>query len=193
MLDRRLPLRQRKRIAAMERIQEVAFRLLVDQGFEATTVEQIADRADVSPSSVYRYFGGKEDVFLWDPWEQPFLDRLEDELSSERPVDAVERAMHLVLIEIPAAEEDALRSHARVLAGVPVLWTAMRRRFTDFESEVVSLIEEAGTPSLEARVAAATATAAIWVAFDQWQRAEEDASLATIVDQVFAILRDASR
>ncbi|NTV39112.1 MAG: helix-turn-helix transcriptional regulator, partial [Demequinaceae bacterium] len=44
----------------MERIQTVALALFEQHGFGPVTIERIAHEADVSPSSVYRYFGTKE-------------------------------------------------------------------------------------------------------------------------------------
>ena len=59
-------LRDRKRRAMMLRIQDEAFRAAFESGFTGTTVEGIASAADVSPSTVYRAFGTKEGIFLWD-------------------------------------------------------------------------------------------------------------------------------
>ncbi|WP_216917326.1 TetR/AcrR family transcriptional regulator [Nocardia noduli] len=57
-------LRERKKIQTRARIIEVALNLCDSQGFEATTVEQIAHAADVSPRTVNRYFETKEDIIL---------------------------------------------------------------------------------------------------------------------------------
>ncbi|WP_024802330.1 TetR/AcrR family transcriptional regulator [Nocardia sp. BMG51109] len=57
-------LRERKKQQTRRRIIEVALRLCDENGFEATTVEQIAEAADVSPRTVSRYFELKEDIVL---------------------------------------------------------------------------------------------------------------------------------
>ncbi|MEU8896976.1 TetR/AcrR family transcriptional regulator [Nocardia sp. NPDC048505] len=57
-------LRERKKQQTRARIIEVALDLCDEHGFEATTVEQIADAADVSPRTVNRYFEIKEDIIL---------------------------------------------------------------------------------------------------------------------------------
>jgi len=69
-------LRERKRQQTKERIQDEAFRLVQQRGFDATTIEAIAEASDVSPSTVYRYFGTKEGVLLWDELEPPSWDVL---------------------------------------------------------------------------------------------------------------------
>ncbi|MEV6140287.1 TetR family transcriptional regulator [Nocardia sp. NPDC051990] len=57
-------LRERKKQQTRLRIIEVALDLCDAQGFDATTVEQIADRADVSPRTINRYFDSKEAIIL---------------------------------------------------------------------------------------------------------------------------------
>lgn len=57
-------LRERKRADTHARIQAEAVRLFLDQGFEATTLDQIADAAGVSRRSLFHYFGSKEEIVL---------------------------------------------------------------------------------------------------------------------------------
>lgn len=59
-------LRERKKAKTHAAIQEHAMRLFAEQGYEATTVEQIAAAAEVSPSTLFRYFPTKQDIVLHD-------------------------------------------------------------------------------------------------------------------------------
>lgn len=61
-------LRERKKAKTRWTIQEHALRLFVQQGYEATTVEQVAEAAEVSPSTFFRYFPTKEDVVVQDAY-----------------------------------------------------------------------------------------------------------------------------
>lgn len=60
----RAGLRERKKVQTRARLIDVALELCDSQGFDATTVEQIADAADISPRTFNRYFATKEDVIL---------------------------------------------------------------------------------------------------------------------------------
>lgn len=62
-------LREQWRRTAMRTIQERALDLFDERGFGAVTIEEIAAAAEVSPSSVYRYFGTKEGLLVADEFD----------------------------------------------------------------------------------------------------------------------------
>ncbi len=112
-------LREQWRHAAMRTIQERALDLFDERGFDAVTIEQVAAAAEVSPSSVYRYFGTKEGLLVADDF-----DTLTDEqlASLVDPTDPIGSLLGSVLrYEDPGQEE----------AGEPT----SRRRVRYFFSE----------------------------------------------------------
>src|ERR1700741_5306881 len=92
LTDQPLGLRERKKIKTRQAIRREAFRLIEENGYAATTVEQIADAADVSPSTFFRYFPSKESLLLaddLDPLVMAAFDAQPPELS---PSQAIRRA-----------------------------------------------------------------------------------------------------
>jgi AcrR family transcriptional regulator len=84
--DRSLPLRERKKLQTRRAIAEAALRLFTENGFGATTLDEVADQADVSKSTFFRFFPAKEaaaieaEAELWSAFLDALLNR---ELSGE--------------------------------------------------------------------------------------------------------------
>jgi AcrR family transcriptional regulator len=79
--------RERKKAATRERIIEEATRLFRSAGYQATTIEHIADAADVAPRTFYSYFSAKVDVALsqFELWADDYLLALEERPAEEAP------------------------------------------------------------------------------------------------------------
>jgi len=99
-------LRSRKKADTRRRIEEVALALFAEQGYEATTVEQISDHAEISHTTFFRYFPSKAEVVM--SRENDRLPKLRAEIErrpmSEDDLTAVRRAMEVVWL--PAIDRD---------------------------------------------------------------------------------------
>jgi len=93
-------LRERKRRRTLSDIQGEALRLFVAQGYEQTTIEQIAEAAEVSPSTVFRYFATKEDLVLTDEYDPVILASLAAGPLGEPAITAMRRVLTETLAEI---------------------------------------------------------------------------------------------
>src|SRR5262245_14325897 len=95
-------LRERKKAKTRAAIQEHALRLFQEQGYNETTVEQIAEAAEVSPSTFFRYFPTKEDVALYDAFDPLFIEAFQNQPPSLSLMQALRAAFHEVYEELPA-------------------------------------------------------------------------------------------
>ncbi|MER5836751.1 helix-turn-helix domain-containing protein [Streptomyces sp. NPDC002130] len=103
-------------------VTEVALRLFIEQGFERTTVDQIAAEAGLSRASLFRHFGTKEDIVLVDLEEigRQIADALAARPDEERPWEALPRAFDVMTRMNEAAPERTL-SYLRMLQDTPSL------------------------------------------------------------------------
>jgi AcrR family transcriptional regulator len=99
-------LRERWRINAMRTIQERALDLFDERGFDAVTIEEIAAAAEVSPSSVYRYFGTKEGLLVADEFDSWSQDQVEEILDVNDPVGSLLQ----IVLKYEAAPDQAPES-----------------------------------------------------------------------------------
>lgn len=131
-----LSLRERKKAKTRAAIQRHALRLFRDQGYEATTVEQIAEAAEVSPSTFFRYFPTKEDVVLYDDLDPLFIAAFEAQPAELSPIQALRGALHTVFDRLPADDMSQQWERGRLVVAVPEL----RMRMLDQLAATVQLV-----------------------------------------------------
>ena len=103
-MSERLSTREVSRRAVRRHIETVAMDLFVANGFDATTVDQIAAAAGVSARSFFRYFPAKEDVVIGDPMEFGVIlrDALVARPDGEGAATAVQRALDAFVDDVNA-------------------------------------------------------------------------------------------
>ena len=163
-----LGLRERKKLKTKEAIQREALRLFQEQGYDETTIEQIAAAAEISPSTFFNYFPTKEDVVLFDRYD-PMLESFVASLPKDEPLSrTIERALSmfastietdrqaifvraklgLEVPEIRARFWEELEKAQNLFAGIVATRTG--RKATDFELRVLAMVLV--TASFEASV-----------------------------------------
>jgi len=112
-------LRERKKARTRASIRECALRLFREHGYEATTVEKIAEAAEVSPSTFFRYFPTKEDVVLQDGMDIRMIEALEQQPPELGPVAAVRAAAQQMFASYTEADLEVLRETTALTLTVP--------------------------------------------------------------------------
>ena len=114
-------LRERKKARTRAALRQHAFRLFREQGYAETTVEQIAEAAEVSPSTFFRYFPTKEDVVLEDDFDPIAIAKFEALPADMHPVAALRTAMREAFAEAPPWLLEQWREQTRLTMSVPEL------------------------------------------------------------------------
>jgi len=120
-----LGLRERKKIKTRAAIREHAMRLFKEHGYNETSVEQIAEAAEVSPSTFFRYFPTKEDVVLADDIDPIVLQVLADQPADLPPMQAIRMAVAAVFEQLTPEDIDREVERQRLVYAVPELRQAM--------------------------------------------------------------------
>jgi AcrR family transcriptional regulator len=162
-------LREKKKQKTRDAIQQHALQLFKVQGYEATTVEQIAAAAEVSPSTFFRYFPTKEDVVIYDAFDPILLATLRAQPKHMNVITAVRAMMKQVFLKMTPAERDAQLEREALFRSVPELTARMLESVGPALSPFVDAIaERAGKPASDMKVQA-LAGAILGVAVLAWQ------------------------
>ena len=125
-----LSLRERKKIRTFTTIQQQALRMFQEQGYDATTVEQIAAAAEVSPSTFFRYFRTKEDVVIRDLYDSMIVETFRAQPADLSPIQAARRGIKAVFADLPDEEMASLQIRVELARSVPELRAAMLDELT---------------------------------------------------------------
>jgi len=169
-------LRERKKAKTRAAIQQHALRLFGEQGYNATTVEQIAEAAEVSPSTFFRYFPTKEDVVLYDAFDPVLVEAFRAQPAELSPIQALREAMWAVLAKLPTEELALQRERDVLIRSVPELRARMLDEFgrnVELLAEVVA--ERVGRRADELAVRT-LAGAVIGVGISAWYTAGDHAT-----------------
>jgi AcrR family transcriptional regulator len=187
-------LRERKKARTRASIREHALRLFREQGYQATTVEQIAAAAEVSQSTFFRYFPTKEDVVLQDDMDVRMIAALDGQPPGLGPVAAVRAATRQLLTSYTEADLDVIRETTALTMTVP----EVRARALDEFARTIRAIGAAmarragrSPEDLAVRTAAGAIVGVIMAITLPWADWPSDASLEdtfTTIDEALALL-----
>ncbi|MBT2439429.1 TetR family transcriptional regulator [Streptomyces sp. ISL-36] len=187
-----LSLRERKKLRTRAAIRRATYRLVAEQGYDASTVEQIAAAAEVSPSTVVRYFPVKEDILLTDENDALLAARLRARPADEEPLESLRAVVLEAVTSALADEPEETRLRARLMAEIP----AVRARLTETTAETAQLLahtiaERTGrdTDDLEVRVFTAAVLGALREATVYWAERGQSDDLIPLLDRTLDTLK----
>lgn len=167
---------ERRRTATRQRIAAVAAQLVVGHGLAAATVERIADAADISRATFFRYFNSKEDAVaegvnvLW-------LNRITGALAIQPPelsaIEAVAGAFHELALGF-AEIEDQVRELGMLTRSSETLEAWNLHIYVRYEGAIAALVAprmgDLAPQDPRPRLLGALAMATVRIALDDWLR-----------------------
>ncbi|WP_306360495.1 TetR family transcriptional regulator [Nocardia sp. CC227C] len=179
-------LRERKKERTRRAIRVEAFRLFREQGYAATTVEQIAEAAEVSPSTFFRYFPSKEQVVLMDDLDPIVVAKYREQPRELPALEALKRTMLESIGSLEPSQFEFERERAALVRSVPELRGALARemdRNVDMIARMVAERVGRDTDDVEVRaLAGAFIGAAEAVLMDPDRDPFDLAAVAGIID-----------
>ena len=131
-------MRDRKKIQTRDAIRREAMRLIDENGYANTTVEQIAEAAEVSPSTFFRYFPSKEMVLMANDLDLVTITALERQPADMSSLRAFRRALEITMATLSEDEWRFERRRLRMVLSIPELKAA---QFDEYRRTVAALAE----------------------------------------------------
>ena len=178
-------LRERKKIKLRRAIQTAALHLFETRGYEHTTVEQIADAAETSTTTFYRYFATKEDVVL-DNDASPLFEATVATRPADEPLTATFRAAMGAVAGAAEADRDHTLARMRLIGTVPALearYAGEERRTIDLLTRL--LASRTGRPAddYQVELIAFVLAGVLFTASRRWVADQGATALSALVDQ----------
>jgi len=164
-------LRERKTINVRTAIQREALRLFSEQGFEETTVEQVAEAAGISTATFYRYFTSKEDSVVTDDYDPIFVQSFMERPADEPLVEALRALMTGVVVHYIVRDRELLVARFALQRNTPALAAAVfeeEARTLEMFAALIARHVRRAPDDLDVRVACGAITGALHEALGSW-------------------------
>lgn len=186
-------LRERKKAATMHHVQRIALTLFEENGFDGVTIEQIAEAADVSPSTVYRYFGTKEDLVIHDEFDDRVTAGLTHFLEQGLgPWAAAEAALRLIEESHFVVEAESTRARVRLWFDTPSVRAHAYLAIDEIIDQIAAMMTETGSFDFpRARVLASAMVWPVIAALRNWYESGAVGPASDHMREAITTLRDA--
>jgi AcrR family transcriptional regulator len=149
-----------------------AFELFSAQGFDATTVAQIAEHAGVTEMTFYRHFRTKGQLVVDDPYDPLIAMAISSQPAELPPLVRAARGVRAAWEGRPLADDPDLRARIALAGSTPSLLPALRAGTAATEVAIAEQLVAGGTSAQDAAVCAAAVMAALMTALLDWPRQE---------------------
>jgi AcrR family transcriptional regulator len=183
-----LGLQARKKLAAMRRIQNAALDLFEKHGFDEVTIEAVAEAAESSPRTVYRYFGAKEMLVIWDEEDEAPVSPILGQLTGDDPIDAVRQAMRAAFEAMDESDLRRMRRRTRLVYTNASIEAAFALHAYEKSRGLAAAIASARGDDFEAQVFAHALVGGLVGAMRHWCLSGFTTPPSEFVDRALTVL-----
>lgn len=160
---------------ARKRLEDAALDLFTENGYEETTVAQIADRAGLNRATFFRHFADKREVLFGG--EDLLAGLFADAIRAVPPGATPTECLQAALTAVGAAMTPQLRPAAARRRLVATSNSELQERgllkHARITQSITAALRERGTDELTARLGAEMVMLAFTVAFERWMAATD--------------------
>jgi len=174
----------RRAAGAAERLEQAALDLYQKQGFESTTVAEIAERAGMTERTFFRHYADKREVlFASSAQGQQFLVPLAlDQEPQVAPLETVTAAV-CGTAEIFEERRQFVKQRQAIIAANPELQERELIKMAALAAALADALRQRGVPEPRATLAAEAGMAIFRVAFERWSSGPDHLSLRQVIDE----------
>lgn len=192
-------LRERKRRATRRAIQDALLNLASDHGYDRITIEEVSEKAGISPRTFFNYFSSKEAAAIGNTPTLAGLEAVQVFLAEGPEEDLLEGLARLFRAAFTASAEDRASNQSRrvLLRDNPPLFAKRMSVLHEFEEELADLvIKRLATDNVDhslndedlvkrAKMVSIIGYATLRYAYSGWVEGDDDVPLAVPVQQAF--------
>jgi AcrR family transcriptional regulator len=187
-------LRDRHKNQTRRALRDASLRLFARQGYDATTIEEIAEKAGVSTRTFFRYFPNKEDVLYHGErdWVQTVIDAYPDQPPSLNDLDAMRVTLEALAPHLEKSRR-SLGLYQRAVESSPTLRGSEhdhQRESTDVLANAIATRRGQSSPDEGCILLASVALLTYRRALDVWLNAPSGADLAAAITREFKLLTE---
>ncbi|MCR9162174.1 MAG: TetR family transcriptional regulator [Nannocystaceae bacterium] len=191
-MDAPLSRREQKKAEVREALVQSADALFGTQGFDGTTVDQIAERAGVSRRTFFRYFPSKEAIAFprSEQRVEAFRKLLGERCAQEGALPAVRGAL-LAVGEVLVANADEELARQKFIDASPTLLAAELEVYRAWESAIADAVVQADAGEERQRIGnlfAAATIGALRSLIRVWHDKGGDINVLSLAEEAFALL-----
>ncbi|WP_158630379.1 TetR family transcriptional regulator [Glycomyces terrestris] len=183
-----MDLKHRKKLAAMHRIQEAALDLFEEQGFDAVAIEAVAAAAEVSPRTVYRYFGTKEMLVIWDEADEFPVSPLAAEFAVADPIGMLRGTFRAAFAAMDEAQLRLIRRRVALIYRTPAIEAAYLLHSYEKSRAIAAAVGPASGDAFGTEVFVHAFVGAVVGAMRHWCHSGFATPPFTFVDQALTLL-----